>query len=162
MKLFRIALPLYTFFLKKYSRGKGYGKNKFVRKTMHFFDILFRNNEVEVHGHKMNIGNKEFLEYSTYGIYGELDTLAVEIFLKPGDYVIDVGAAIGYYTLIFARSVGNAGLVIAFEPKTDRYKLLLENIKLNKYENIKTVKKAILPKNINPTFLSRSDGRAGL
>ena len=50
MKLFRIALPLYTFFLKKYSRGKGYGKNKFVRKTMHFFDILFRNNEVEVHG----------------------------------------------------------------------------------------------------------------
>ena len=116
MKIFRAILPLYKRLIKDSSRGKGYGKNKFVRKILSFFDLLFRSNEVEVYGHKMFLTKKGFDEYSTQGLYGKFDTQAVESLIKPGDYVIDVGAAIGYFTLIFARAVGRDGFVFAFEP----------------------------------------------
>ncbi|MFA6095228.1 MAG: FkbM family methyltransferase [Candidatus Paceibacterota bacterium] len=47
----------------------------------------------------------------------ELET--VEFFkkhLKPGDRIADVGANIGYYTLLFSNLVGERGKVTAFEP----------------------------------------------
>ena len=90
MKIFRAILPLYKRLIKDSSRGKGYGKNKFVRKILSFFDLLFRGNEVEVHGHKMFLTKKGFEEYSTQGLYGKFDTQAVESLIKPGDYVIDI------------------------------------------------------------------------
>ena len=144
MKIFRFGLPLYKKIIENFSQGKGYGKNASVKKILHFFDLLFRSNDVNVHGHKMFLTKKGFEEYSTQGIYGELDTLAVERLIKLGDNVVDVGAAIGYFTLIFARLVGINGMVFSFEPKTDRYEVLLKNIKVNNYSNIKTEKKAIM------------------
>ena len=162
MKIFRFGLPLYKKIIENFSQGKGYGKNASVKKILHFFDLLFRSNDVNVHGHKMFLTKKGFEEYSTQGIYGELDTLAVERLIKPGDNVVDVGAAIGYFTLIFARSVGVNGMVFSFEPKTERYEVLLKNIKVNNYSNVKTEKKAIMENNKKITFFSRNDGLAGL
>ena len=162
MKIFRVALPLYNKIIENLSHGKGYGKKKPIRKIMHFFNLLFRSNEVEVHGHKMYLTRKGQYEYSTLGIYGKLDTFAVENLLQPGDYVIDVGASIGYFTLIFAEAVGKNGLVIAFEPKEDRFGILTKNVKTNNFENVKLENKAILKKDIGGTFFSRNDGRAGL
>jgi len=162
MKIFRFGLPLYKKIIENFSQGKGYGKNASVKKILHFFDLLFRSNDVNVHGHKMFLTKKGFEEYSTQGIYGELDTLAVERLIKLGDNVVDVGAAIGYFTLIFARLVGINGMVFSFEPKTDRYEVLLKNIKVNNYSNIKTEKKAIMENNKKITFFSRNDGIAGL
>jgi len=162
MKIFRFGLPVYRRIIENFSKGKGYGKNKSVRKILHFFDLLFRSNDVNVHGHKMFLPEKGFEEYSTQGIYGKLDTLAVERLIKPGDIVVDVGAAIGYFTLIFARSVGENGMVFAFEPKTDRYEILLKNIQVNNYSNVKTEKKAIMQNNKKISFFSREDGIAGL
>jgi FkbM family methyltransferase len=162
MKIFRFGLPIYKKIIKNFSQGKGYGKNESIKKILRFFDLLFRSNDVNVHGHKMFLTEKGFEEYSTQGIYGKLDTLVVERLIKPGDNVIDVGAAIGYFTLIFARSVGNDGMVFAFEPKGDRYEILLKNIRINNYTNVITEKKAIMETNEKVEFFSRDDGIAGL
>lgn len=43
-------------------------------------------------------------------------TAAIRNILKPGDTFIDVGANIGWFTLIASREVGEKGRVIAFEP----------------------------------------------
>lgn len=51
--------------------------------------------------------------------------------LKPGDVYVDVGANIGYYTLVAARCVGTTGRVISYEPDTDNFTLLNTNIALN-------------------------------
>ena len=59
------------------------------------------------------------------------------------DTVVDVGANIGFYTLIFARLVGETGKVIAFEPDPDNFELLQRNVELNGYRNITLVRKAL-------------------
>jgi len=59
-------------------------------------------------------------------------------YLKPkkGDIFLDVGAHIGKYALQVAKIVGEKGLVIAIEPMPENYDALLQNIWLNKLENI--------------------------
>ena len=44
------------------------------------------------------------------------ETQFVSNTIKAGDLTVDAGANIGYYTLLFARLVGNGGHVEAFEP----------------------------------------------
>ena len=162
MKILRIFLPLYLKTIAKLSQGRGYGKKKFIRKTLNLAEKSFRSSEVIVHGHKMHLPKNGFADYSTYGIYGELDTYAVEKLVQKGDYVIDIGAAIGYFSLIFARSVGNSGKVIAFEPKEGRCKILATNLSLNDYENTIIENSAVMSKDVTPKFFSRNDTIAGL
>jgi len=57
-------------------------------------------------------------------------------YLRPGNVVIDVGANIGFYTLVCAVLVGNCGRVYAFEPHPRIFRYLKGNIALNKCKNI--------------------------
>ncbi len=66
---------------------------------------------------------------------------------KEGDTIVDIGANIGYYTLLSSRIVGDKGKVYAFEPDPTNYSILTKNIALNKYTNIETVQKAVSDKN---------------
>jgi len=56
--------------------------------------------------------------------------------VQPGWTTIDIGAHIGYSTLLLATCVGPKGRVIAFEPLTENFKLLQENTRLNGFSNI--------------------------
>ena len=162
MKTFRVFLPIYNELIEKLSKGRGYGKKKSIRKILKFFDELFRTDKVVVNGNLMYLPKKGFSEYSTKGIYGKLDTMIVEKLVNSGDYVIDIGAAIGYFTLILARKVGKNGLVISFEPKGDRYRLLEKNTHVNKYNNVKLEQKAILSKDFQSGFFAEQNEIAGL
>jgi len=65
------------------------------------------------------------------------EPLVARVFLPQyGDTVIDIGAHIGSYTVRIAKAVGEEGLVIAFEPDPDNFKLLLLNLKVNKLRNV--------------------------
>jgi FkbM family methyltransferase len=54
-------------------------------------------------------------------------------FLQPGMIAFDVGANLGYYTLLFANRVGAAGRVVAIEPNPETFELLNETVALNGY-----------------------------
>jgi len=56
--------------------------------------------------------------------------------LEDGDVFLDVGANIGYYTILGSRKVGDKGRVIAIEPILSTSKVLTTNIKLNKLTNV--------------------------
>jgi FkbM family methyltransferase len=76
-----------------------------------------------------------------------LETEYVKRIIQKGDTVIDLGANIGYYTLIFAKLVGKLGHVFAFEPEPSNFELLSKNVKENKHENVTLVQKATSNKN---------------
>lgn len=63
--------------------------------------------------------------------------------LKPGMVVLDIGANIGYYSLIAARIVGPNGKIYAFEPEPRNYELLEKNISVNGCTNVVPVQRAV-------------------
>lgn len=56
--------------------------------------------------------------------------------LKEGDVFFDIGAHVGYYTLLASTLVGTSGKVIALEPNPPTADRLRANIQLNKFTNI--------------------------
>lgn len=63
--------------------------------------------------------------------------------LRAGMTVLDVGAHVGWYTLLAARQVGSTGRVIAFEPDPWNFTLLTQNITANRYDNVETTQRAV-------------------
>jgi len=68
---------------------------------------------------------------------------AVTGVVHDGFVAIDVGAHLGYYALILSRIVGPNGRVIAFEPIPSNFRILSENIELNRCKNVQAVNKAV-------------------
>jgi FkbM family methyltransferase len=56
--------------------------------------------------------------------------------VKPGNTVVDVGANVGYYTMIGAAGVGFEGRVHAVEADPNTFELLEKNIDVNGYGSI--------------------------
>ena len=98
-----------------------------------------------VQGHKMYLasGDGRHSVGMVVDVYEETTTRLFETLLKSGMVVVDIGAHVGYFTLIAARQVGPAGKVYAFEPDPDNYSTLLKNIEANAYDNVVADRKAI-------------------
>ena len=77
------------------------------------------------------------------GVYEKYVTYLFKKIIKQGMIVVDIGANIGYYTLISAKLVGNKGKVYAFEPEPNNFEFLVKNVEINKYTNVITIQKAI-------------------
>src|ERR1700722_13409006 len=63
--------------------------------------------------------------------------------LRPGDVFVDIGANVGYDTLLGSSLVGPQGQVIAIEASPITFAKLKENIALNKSTNIRAVNVAV-------------------
>lgn len=65
------------------------------------------------------------------GSYEPEETEIIEKLVKPGMTVLDIGANIGWFSLLLAHHVGNDGKVHAFEANPSVIQLLKNNIALN-------------------------------
>ena len=63
--------------------------------------------------------------------------------VAPGATVVDVGANIGYYALLFAQLAGARGRVIAFEPEPDNLVELRLNVEANGLANAEVRPQAV-------------------
>jgi FkbM family methyltransferase len=81
------------------------------------------------------------------GKYEPYETKLILRQTKKGDVIVDIGANIGYYTILLADKVGKKGKVYAFEPDLTSFEILEKNIKANKLENIVAINVAIGSKN---------------
>ena len=63
--------------------------------------------------------------------------------LRPGMVCYDIGANIGFFTLIAARLVGNEGRVVAFEPEPEIVPRLKLHIERNGFSNVRVVEAGV-------------------
>ncbi len=76
-----------------------------------------------------------------------LETEIVKKEIKKNYNCIDIGANIGYYCLLEAKLISNDKIVYAIEPDRRNLNLLIKNIRINSFQNIKTYNLAIAEKN---------------
>jgi len=77
-------------------------------------------------------------------LFSDYETYVKRIF-KPqkGETVFDVGAHIGIYTLRAAKNVGEEGIVVAFEPDDENFRILQKNMQINGFKRAKLIKAAL-------------------
>ncbi len=80
---------------------------------------------------------QQYLYY--FGVWEPEATAFLNNCLKPGDTFIDVGANIGYFSLLAAKNVGPNGRVIAVEASPVVYQHLVGNVNLNQARQIRTL-----------------------
>ncbi len=78
--------------------------------------------------------------------YEKCETFLCKQLIKPGMTAIDIGANIGYFSLLFARLVGVNGQVISFEPEPSNFKFLEKNIASNDFTCIEAYNLALSDK----------------
>jgi FkbM family methyltransferase len=132
--------------------GKGISKFPLVMRIYGFFYRHFKPSGIvltDIQESKMHVDSRDtgiapFL--LVWGLYEKYETKLFKKLIKKGMVVVDVGANIGYYTLLAARCVGEEGKVFAFEPDPYNYSLLCKNIEVNGYRNVIPVRKAVFSK----------------
>lgn len=89
-------------------------------------------------GKRMRVCPSDFVENRIcfFGIWEPNITALFCAFLQPGDVVIDIGANIGYYTLLASHLVGMKGKVYTVEPSPSIRVRLEENLQLNSISNV--------------------------
>jgi FkbM family methyltransferase len=93
---------------------------------------------------KLDLADPEQLKVYFYGHYHERYEAELVQRLLTGDGVFwDIGANVGYFTLVAATALDHRGQIVAFEPGQNAYARLLENISLNAYRNIRTYQVAV-------------------
>lgn len=63
--------------------------------------------------------------------------------LRPGDTFIDIGAHVGYFTLLASALVGATGAVYCFEPEARNYAHLLDHLQVNQAWNVRPLHMAV-------------------
>ncbi|HEV7747316.1 MAG TPA: FkbM family methyltransferase [Pyrinomonadaceae bacterium] len=61
---------------------------------------------------------------------------ALRSLICEGQSIFDVGANIGFYSVLFSGWVGSSGRVVAYEPDSNNLKLLERNVAANKCANV--------------------------
>jgi FkbM family methyltransferase len=77
---------------------------------------------------------------------------ALASLVRPGDVCCDIGANLGFFSILLSRFSGPTGSIYAFEPVPDNASLIEGNARLNRMENIK----------VSTLALSCADGKGEL
>jgi FkbM family methyltransferase len=78
-----------------------------------------------------------------FGVWEPNTSAVIEKLLVAGDICVDIGAHVGYDTLLASHCVGPQGAVIAIEASARTFELLSRNIRENAATNIRLVHKAV-------------------
>lgn len=95
------------------------------------------------------------------GLYEQDVTRLFKDLVRQGMVVVDVGANVGYYSLLASRLVGASGRVYAFEPDPVAFTYLAKNLDLNGCKNVVAVAQAISDATATMKFVRDPHGAEG-
>jgi FkbM family methyltransferase len=113
---------------------------------------------------RMGGNSREILQQHVY-YFGEWEpdlTAWVRETLRNGDGFIDVGANVGYFTLLAASTVGPAGRVVAVEPAPGLYRQLVTNVRRNRFGNVRCVEAAASDADTEIELFAGTESHEGL
>ncbi len=90
---------------------------------------------------RMDVGLVDVIERNLWvnGIWDQPIKDLMTAVLRPGDHFLDLGANIGYFTLLASQLVGPAGTVVAVEPSIRALRKLTNHVWLNECSNVLVV-----------------------
>ena len=134
MKMFLLSIFNPKFLQKFYGIISLFRRSKLLKKESNLG--LYKIRRL---GIKLWLDKNSYLQNKiiNFGVWEKNSTKIIKKYLKPGDIFIDVGANIGYFTILASKIVGDNGRVLAYEP-TKKYATQIKmNIKDNdKHNNI--------------------------
>jgi FkbM family methyltransferase len=117
------------------------------RRLFHFGSRKVRSSRLAktFFGAEMPVDIRDYLQASIYyyGVWEPALSQAACNLLRPGDEVIDIGANIGYYSLLFGTLVGPNGRVVAIEAHPAFAAEVVTNLKRNRIENVVVINAAV-------------------
>jgi FkbM family methyltransferase len=133
----------------KVARKTPLSRIRSARACANFVMRFLKQPSAVVDGHKMVLDRRDALNLSVWGIFEPCESEYIKRTVKEGWSVLDIGANIGYYTLMFAKLVRDKGTVYAFEPDPETFRLLERNVRANCYGNVRLFQKALSNLNEN-------------
>ncbi len=117
-------------------------------------------------GATFRLAGSNYLSFELFwkgtGYYEPITTLLLQELVQPGGTFLDVGANIGFYSLVIS-TLKPGTKVVAFEPNPRNFLLLQNNARLNGYKNITCELLAASDHDgVAKLYLSKSDMSASL
>jgi FkbM family methyltransferase len=140
------ALNLFSTLYRRTARtlsGTGVSQVYPLNRVADFVFARLKDNVAVVDGRTMHLDAGDSLGLSVYGFFEPAETELAKRLVGAGDVVVDIGANIGYFSLLFAECAGSSGKVYAFEPHPESHALLQKNIAVNGITNIVSEAKAV-------------------
>lgn len=140
-------IPLWIRYILKGKFGHGYRQLRvnMTRKTVWI-------KKVGKHNFKLYTRNSNNKNLYVNGTYTDILVKYIEAHLASDAIFIDIGANIGYFSVIAASK---CKAVYSFEPVNDNYKILEDNIALNNLDNVFPQQKAISDDSFDKIYLSK-------
>ncbi len=104
--------------------------------------------------HEFLVGRKKSFEYHTLEMFNSM--------VKPGDVILDIGANTGMYSIFLSGIIGESGKIYAFEPDTETFQILLDNLKINSCSNVTAFNLALSDKESTIEMISEATNDAHL
>jgi FkbM family methyltransferase len=95
-------------------------------------------------GAKMHCTFRDYIQARIlhFGFYEPNISALIESILQKGDVFLDIGANIGYHSLLASKLVGAEGAVIAIEASPSNFAILSLHIRENHARNVRIINKA--------------------
>lgn len=150
MVAYGMATPrrcFFDLFAGFYDRFSGFGFGLGLHNGLHrLLRRLLQPERVDLDGYHLYLDpSDQVVSYHIAAdrVWEPFQTQVFQSLLKPGMVVLDIGAHIGYYTLMASKAVGPAGRVYCFEPDANNLALLRRNVQSNGCGNVIVVPKAV-------------------
>jgi FkbM family methyltransferase len=116
------------------------------------------------HGFRMELDLADWIPQDIYltGDFEPTTAMVAERLLGPGETAVDVGANIGYFSLLFAQCVGATGRVLAFEPVPAIEAKLRRNLELNAFTHVSVSNTALSDHHGSARFYVGPEDNTGL
>lgn len=142
---YRIAAALARAYLQHlpFPSGKRQMWDHIIRRRIAYRDLTFQSKTR--FGASLILNTADIIQRHIYyfGVWEPVITEYLKHNLKSGDTFIDIGANVGYYSLLASRIVGSTGRVFAIEASPSIFTALQDNIHRNGATNITSALAAI-------------------